>query len=261
MFVGCFTSQQHASISHGLICTDNFTCCHTEIGVADQTFHLTQSQYTDTGPTSPSTDPIPPSAWQCSHWSANFLSHWCDSTTEKSRRKRDSKPGSSALVVDALTTRPTRRCQAVSWQGAPFPGHARNCTQARESLSSPFPPPLPSVTNALPIIIKHAIPAVAVITIMITTTAVIISTNKKTVVIIITIAAVSTTVVITTTTVTTTVITITITATTAIINTYATFVVIIINNNIIITYATLVVFIINNNKLLLLLSSSSLRSS
>ena len=47
LFVGCLASQQHASISHGRI-SDNFTCCHTEIEVADQTFHLTQSQYADT---------------------------------------------------------------------------------------------------------------------------------------------------------------------------------------------------------------------
>ena len=72
LFVGCLTSQQQASVSQGRICSDNFTCCHTEIEVADQTFYLTQSQYTDTGPTSPSTDPITPGAWQGSHWSANF---------------------------------------------------------------------------------------------------------------------------------------------------------------------------------------------
>ena len=36
------------------------------------TFYLTQSQYIDTGPTSPSVDPIPPGAWQGSHWSGNF---------------------------------------------------------------------------------------------------------------------------------------------------------------------------------------------
>ena len=72
-FVGCLTSQQHASASQGRICSDRFTCCHTEIEVADQTFYLTQSQYTDTGPTSPSTDPITPNA------------------------------------ADSLTTRPTRR--------------------------------------------------------------------------------------------------------------------------------------------------------
>ena len=37
-----------------------------------KTFYLTQSQYTDTGPTSASADPIMPGAWQGSHWSANF---------------------------------------------------------------------------------------------------------------------------------------------------------------------------------------------
>ena len=72
LLVGCLTSQQHASVSQGWICSDNFKCCHSETEVADQTFHLTQSQYTDTGPTSPSVDPITPGAWQGSHWSANF---------------------------------------------------------------------------------------------------------------------------------------------------------------------------------------------
>ena len=47
LLVGCLTSQQHASVSQGRVCSDNCTCCHTEIGVGDQTFHLTQSQYTD----------------------------------------------------------------------------------------------------------------------------------------------------------------------------------------------------------------------
>ena len=65
------TSQQHA-LSQGRICSDNFTCCHTEVEVANQAFYLTQSQYTDTGPTSPSADPITPGAWRESHWSANF---------------------------------------------------------------------------------------------------------------------------------------------------------------------------------------------
>ena len=72
VFVGCLTSQQHAGVSQGRICLDNFTCSHTEIEVADQTFYLTQSQCTDTEPTSPSTDLIMPGTWQGSHWSANF---------------------------------------------------------------------------------------------------------------------------------------------------------------------------------------------
>ena len=71
MFV-CLTSRQHASVSQGRICSEKFTCCHTELEVADPTFHLTQSQYTDTGSARPSTDPITPGAWQGSQWSANF---------------------------------------------------------------------------------------------------------------------------------------------------------------------------------------------
>ena len=72
LLVGCLTSQQHDSVSQGRICSDNCTCCYTEIQVAAKTFYLTQSQYTDTGPTSPSADPTMPGAWQGSHWSANF---------------------------------------------------------------------------------------------------------------------------------------------------------------------------------------------
>ena len=64
LFVGCLTYQQHASVPQGRICSDNFTCCQTEIEAVDQTFYLTQSQYTDTGPTSPSADPRTPGVWQ-----------------------------------------------------------------------------------------------------------------------------------------------------------------------------------------------------
>ena len=76
LLVGCLMPQQQAKISQGRICSDNLTCCHTEIEDADQTFYLTPSQYTDTGPTSPSADPITPGAWQ----GAIFLSHRYDST-------------------------------------------------------------------------------------------------------------------------------------------------------------------------------------
>ena len=49
----------------------------------------------------------------------HFLSHWYDSTPEKSRRKRDSNPGSSAPEAVALTTWPTRRsaCMEVQLNG------------------------------------------------------------------------------------------------------------------------------------------------
>ena len=89
LFVGCLTSQQQASVSQGWICTDNFTCCHTETEVADQTFYLTQSQYTDTGLTSPSADTITPGTWQGSHWSAKF---WVTSMTRPRKN-----PGASGI--------------------------------------------------------------------------------------------------------------------------------------------------------------------
>ena len=68
LFIGCLTSQQHISVSLGRIYLDNFTCCHTEIQASDQTLYLTQSQCTDTGPTSHSANPILPDVWQGSHW-------------------------------------------------------------------------------------------------------------------------------------------------------------------------------------------------
>ena len=71
-FCWLLISQQQASVSQGWICLDNFTCCHTEIEVADKNFHLTQSQYTDTRLTSSSTDPVMPGTWQGSCRSLNF---------------------------------------------------------------------------------------------------------------------------------------------------------------------------------------------
>ena len=62
----------HACVPQGRICSNSCTCCHTDTQVAAQTFYRAQSQYTDTGPTSPSADPITPGAWQGRHWSANF---------------------------------------------------------------------------------------------------------------------------------------------------------------------------------------------
>ena len=98
-----FLNIQHVSVSQGRICSDNFTCCHTEIEVADPAFHLTQSQHTDTGPTTPSTDPIMPGAWQGSHCSAIF------EVTGMTRPHKN--PGTSRIqtrdLADTLTTRPT----------------------------------------------------------------------------------------------------------------------------------------------------------
>ena len=96
-FVGCLTSQQHAVASQGRICLDNRTYCHTEIEVADRTFHLTQPQYTDTGPTSPSADPITPGAWQGSHWSANFEVTGMTRKRSTAKARIEARPGALPL--------------------------------------------------------------------------------------------------------------------------------------------------------------------
>ena len=109
LFVGCLASQQCACVSHGQICTDKCTCCHTETEATDQTFFLTQSQYTDTGLTSPSAAPITSGAGRVATGVPILKSLvWLD--PENLCCKRDSNPRSSALQADALNTRPTKRC-------------------------------------------------------------------------------------------------------------------------------------------------------
>ena len=53
-------------VSQGRICSDHFTCCHTET-VAGQTDCPTQSRCTDTGPTRHITGPITPGVWHSKH--------------------------------------------------------------------------------------------------------------------------------------------------------------------------------------------------
>ena len=97
--VGCLTSQQLASASQGRICSHNCTCYHTETGVADQSFCLTQSQYTDTMPTTP----ITPGAWQGSHWCTNFEVTGKTRPGKHSTEKAGIEPRSAALETDAMS--------------------------------------------------------------------------------------------------------------------------------------------------------------
>ena len=107
VFAGCLMSQQHASVSQGWICSDKSTCCHTETSCKSNIPSHPVRVYWQR-------------ANQSQHWpysarrlagyplECQCLSHWYDLTPEKSRLKQDSNLGSSALEVDALTTRPTR---------------------------------------------------------------------------------------------------------------------------------------------------------
>ena len=101
-------SQQHASVSQGRICLYNYTCCQTERGIADQTFYLTWSQYTDTGPTSPSADLITSCTWQGNHWNTNAQVTGMTRPGQRATAKAGTEPRCGALEADALTTRPTR---------------------------------------------------------------------------------------------------------------------------------------------------------
>ena len=60
-------------------------------------FYLTQSQYTDTGPTSPSAEPITPGALAGQPLECQFVSHWYGSTPKKSRRQAGFEPGDLPL--------------------------------------------------------------------------------------------------------------------------------------------------------------------
>ena len=95
-FVACLTSQQQASVSHGRICSDNCTCCHTEASCRSNVLSHPVTQYTDTETTSPSADPITQGVWQGSHWSINFQVTGM-TRPRKSRRKWESNPLSPAL--------------------------------------------------------------------------------------------------------------------------------------------------------------------
>ena len=65
--------------------------------VSDQTFYLTQSQYTDTGPTSRSTDAITPGTWQGSHCSAHFSVTGMTRPGKNAHGERGNRAGSAAL--------------------------------------------------------------------------------------------------------------------------------------------------------------------
>ena len=47
--VACLTSQQHASVSQGLVCTDDGTFCYIQIEVADEICPLTFVNFNSSG--------------------------------------------------------------------------------------------------------------------------------------------------------------------------------------------------------------------
>ena len=62
--------------------------------------YLTQSQYTDTEPTSPSADPLTPGAWQGSHTITNYVTGMTQ-PQKTPTPKAGIKPRSATLHADA----------------------------------------------------------------------------------------------------------------------------------------------------------------
>ena len=96
-------SQQHASVPQGPICSHNSTFCFSEPEVVDQTYYLTQSQCTDTRPTSPTADPFTPATWQGSHRNTIFkvtgMTRCGLSTAKAGIESRSPAPDTNALPL------------------------------------------------------------------------------------------------------------------------------------------------------------------
>ena len=72
LFVGCLTSQQHDGVNLRDRSAQTIVRAAKLRQKLQQTLYLTESQYTDTRPTSPSADSVTPGAWQGIHCSASF---------------------------------------------------------------------------------------------------------------------------------------------------------------------------------------------
>ena len=140
LFAACLTTQRHSVASQGRSCSDSSMCCHTQTKVADQTFYLAQSQYTDTRPTSPSADPLTPGTWQGGHWSTNSGVTGMTWPGERSPAEAGIEPGFAPLKADALAIGPMRK-----WRSGREKADSRS---GYGPVSRPPPPPPPP--NTLP---------------------------------------------------------------------------------------------------------------
>ena len=95
--LACLTSQQHASVPQGQICSDSCTCCHTDIEVADHIFHITRTQYNDTRPTNINAEPVNARYLAGKLPEFQFSGHWCHSTWKTIQTKAGMEPNSVAV--------------------------------------------------------------------------------------------------------------------------------------------------------------------
>ena len=114
--LACLTSQQHSSVSQGRICSDKFTCYHTEIGVADQiSTSPSHSKLTQGWTVSPLT--LYHQAPGVPVFKVTNMTQPRKIPTAQARIEA----GSPALQVDALPTRPT------TWSGGKASSNRGSC--------------------------------------------------------------------------------------------------------------------------------------
>ena len=111
---------------------------HTETEVAGQIIYLTQSQWTDTGQTSPSADPIRQLDWQGNSLEYQFWRSWCDST----RKNLHGEIGTRAQVWRScdglLSARSSRWCAHTdrkTLSGKQRGGNARCSSQKKKTMA------------------------------------------------------------------------------------------------------------------------------
>ena len=103
--LACITSQQHASVSQGRICSD----IRRAVTLRQKLQISPTHSMLRPGPHSSSAEPCNARRRAGQSLEYRCSSHWYGMTWKKAlRRTWDSNPGSSALEADALTTRPTR---------------------------------------------------------------------------------------------------------------------------------------------------------
>ena len=134
MWLGRQASKKQSDVFRGITAQTNCTCCHTETEVADQTFCLTKSLYTHTGPTSPRADPYNARRLVGSHWCAKCLSHRRDSTWKQINGESGNRTTVCRFRGGRLSTRPTKRCSA---RGLICCEHRRLCLHAFTVASGP----------------------------------------------------------------------------------------------------------------------------
>ena len=106
---GWLVTQRPSNTLQGRTYSHSCPNCHAEIKAAKQTCSFTQSQYTDTGPTSPSVDPVAPDAQEGSNLTTNVEFTGMTRPGKSPTCRAGIEPRSAALQVDTLTTGPTRR--------------------------------------------------------------------------------------------------------------------------------------------------------